>query len=148
MDIVFYTNESAENVVDKNLTEVNTYSGYLRSQCSILNPIIMIEDSIIEGNYFYISEFDRYYYLTEVVSIRTGLWEVHGRVDVLQSFGDTIKQNDAVLEDTEMCGSDNYILNDVYVTKVKKKTDVMEFPNGLLNEGTFILIAAGGQGTL
>ena len=146
MDIIFYTNESPKNKIGKTLTLTYTYTGTLRAECSVTRPIFHLEADTISGNYFYVQDFGRYYYVKEVTAVRNGLWEVRGQVDVLESYAAAIKAQTVILEDTSRTGADPYINNDVYVTKVKKKTDIVNFPSGLLSDGEFILITAGGIG--
>lgn len=146
MDIVFYVNGSPKNKIEKTLTLAASYTGTLREECSITRPVFHIEASAISGNYFYVEAFGRYYFIKELTAVRNGLWEVRGQVDVLESYKTAIKAQTVILADTSAAGGDPYVNNDVYVTKVKKKTDIVTFPNGLLTDGEFILITAGGIG--
>ena len=146
MDIIFYTNESPKNKIGKTLTLTYTYTGTLRAECSVTRPVFHLVADAISGNYFYVQDFGRYYYVKEITAVRNGLWEVRGQVDVLESYAAEIKAQTVILADTSAAGGDPYVNNDVYVTKVKKKTDIVNFPSGLLSDGEFILITAGGIG--
>lgn len=146
MDIVFYINKSPKNKIGKTLTLATSYTGTLRAECSITRPVFHLEADAVSGNYFYVEAFNRYYFVKELTAVRNGLWEVRGQVDVLESFENEIKAQNVILSDTSAAGGDPYVNNDVYVTKVKKKTDIVTFPNGLLTDGEFILITAGGVG--
>lgn len=146
MTITFYECGGPKNKIGKTLTLKDTYTGTLRNECTITQPVFNIEANAITGNYFTVDEFGRSYFVKEVKSIRNGMWEVRGYVDVLESFKNEIKAQNVILADTSAAGGDPYVNNDVYVTKVKKKTDIVTFPNGLLTDGEFILITAGGIG--
>lgn len=146
MTINFFESTDPKNKIGKTLASQGVYTGSLRNVCSILSPIVTIEAESISGNYMQIEEFGRYYFITDIKSIRTGMWEVSGRVDVLESFSAGIKALPVILADTQQTGMDSYINNDVYATKVKRKTDIVNFPSGLLSDGEFILITAGGVG--
>lgn len=146
MTITFYDSTSPKNKIGKAMTLTATYTGSLRAECSVTNPVFMIEADAILGNYFHVDAFGRYYFVKEVRAIRTGIWEVRGYVDVLESFKEAILAQTVILNDTSQGGADAYVNNDVYVTKVKKKTDIVAFPNGILDDGEFILITAGGIG--
>jgi len=143
--IVLQNNTSAKNVVDKTLAAVLSLSGELKEDCDLSNPKIVIQSQTVpDFNYFTIDAFKRCYYKTALVNIAADLWEISGRVDVLNSFKNYLGNQKAVLLDTRETGGNAYVLNDVYMTTVKTKTDIMAFPNGLLDNGEFILVTAGG----
>lgn len=143
--IVLQNNTSAKNVVDRTLAAVLSLSGELKEDCDVSNPKIVIQSSVIpDFNYFTIDVFKRSYYKTALVNIAADLWEISGHVDVLESFKNYLGNQKAILLDTQETGANAYILNDVYMTTVKTKTDIMTFPSGLLDNGEFILVTAGG----
>lgn len=93
-DVVLQTNTSEDTRLDKTLTEIATVSGTLKNECSILTPTIIIEgnpSTLAVCNYFTVSVFGRAYFVTDVRSIRTGIVELSGRVDVLTSFASQIR---------------------------------------------------------
>lgn len=95
-------------------------------------------------NYAYIPEFGRYYFISDMVHVSKGLWRISMQVDVLESFKNYILDLGVILSDTENTGAENYLSGDVWKTKVKEKTDIINFPSGLSETGHFILITAGG----
>lgn len=143
---LFKTN-SENNRVVKTLTDEKQLSGELRNQTSVLNPSIRIEsaDNISSYNYAYISEFGRYYYITDIVSVRTKCWVVSLRCDVLMSYKDEIQGLNVILDNTQETGLSNYLASPNWVNLVKTKTDIKVFPSGLSEQGEFILITAGGD---
>lgn len=143
---LFKTN-SENNRVVKTLTDEKQLSGELRNQTSVLNPSIRIEsaDNISTYNYAYISEFGRYYYITDIVSVRTNCWVVSLRCDVLMSYKDEIQGLNVILDNTQETGLSNYLASPNWVNLVKTKTDIRVFPSGLSEQGEFILITAGGD---
>lgn len=143
---LFKTN-SENNRVVKTLTDEKQLSGELRNQTSVLNPSIRIEsaDNISTYNYAYISEFGRYYYITDIVSVRTNCWVVSLRCDVLMSYKDEIQGLNVILDNTQETGLSNYLSSPNWVNLVKTKTDIKVFPSGLSEQGEFILITAGGD---
>lgn len=145
MDITLYVNHSEKNKLDKVLTDSHVFTGTLRSITSIINPVIDLEIENPTGfNYAYIPDFGRYYFISDVVSIRSGLWKISMRVDVLQSFKDRILQCPVIISDTESTGKELYLSGEVWKSKVKELTDIINFPSGLSDSGHFILITAGG----
>lgn len=144
MNVVLYTNVSDNNVITKNLTEYATYTGTLRNESSVITPTLFIEsETPIVANYARIPEFDRYYYITDVTSVRNNLWQVSFRVDVLMSFAQAIKQLPVIVSNAEN-DSERYLSGGQWVANVKSKTDIVQFSNGLNSNGEFILITAGG----
>ena len=145
--ISLFKTASENNRVVKVLTDEKQLSGELRNQTSVLNPIIRIEssDNISGYNYCYISEFGRYYYITDIVSVRTNCWVVSLRCDVLMSYKDEIQSMNVILNNTQETGLSNYMASPNWVNLVKTKTDIKVFPSGLSEQGEFILITAGGD---
>ena len=84
-NIRLMTNNSADNVADKNFTTIDTLTGTLKNETSITNPTIRIEyaGALQNVNYFYIPQFQRYYFISDIRSIRNDIWEITGHCDVL-----------------------------------------------------------------
>lgn len=98
--IKLYRNTAEANVVDKtNYLETVIYtSGTLRSPTNILAPIIeWFYDGIPDVNYAYIEKLDRYYYITNIVSVRNNLWALYLNVDVLMTYKTDILNCSAVV---------------------------------------------------
>lgn len=159
MKIRLYRNESEPNVIHKDLTEVIELDGTLREQVSIMTPRIVIQyvpddesetggfTNPTEFNYFYIPQFQRSYFVTDVVVINDKLLEIGGSVDVLESFWNDYKDADALIERSET--SWNTLLNDSMVEV--EQDDVAKIINKGLksfdyaNDGSYILLVAGSQ---
>lgn len=145
MDLFLYNNISEKNKIGKTLLNEQEFTGNLRDGTSIINPTIYINTPIIgTKNYCYIVDFSRFYFIKDIIAVRTGLWAVMLSVDVLESFKDDIKDLSVILADTETLGTNNYLQSDVFLNNCKSFTDILNFSNGLLDNGEFILITAGG----
>lgn len=145
MNITLYVNKSEKNKIGKSLTNDFPISGTFRDVTNIINPVILIElNDIGYYNYCYIDDFKRYYFITDIAVIRTGLFAISLMVDVLESFKSDIKNLSVILLNTQNVGSSNYLPSQVFRNNVKSKTDIINFPNGLNDSGEFILITAGG----
>ena len=148
MNLSLFVNNSEKNKLDKSLSSELKFNGKLREESSVVNPSIMIQATNPSGyNYAYIPEFNRYYFITDMVSIRTGIWEISMHVDVLMSFKDGIKNTSIILSDTETTGQTNYMSGEQWATEVKNTTNIKMFPHSLPTTGKYILITAGGQGS-
>lgn len=87
LQLNLYQMNQENNRVDKDLISVGALSGTLREETSIINPVILIEfNKAINFNYVYIPLFNRYYFINEIVSVRTNLWRLSLSCDVLMSY--------------------------------------------------------------
>lgn len=103
MTIIFYANNSERIRLTKNLTEIARMEGSLREPTSLVDPVITIQyNSVVGYNYCYIPEFERYYFISDIVSIRTGLVELHCHVDVLSTYKEAIRTLNAVVSRNEI----------------------------------------------
>ncbi len=146
MEITFYVNNEEPEKVNKNLGTGQTFEGTLKNEVIIERPSILIETDIDinDYNYFYIPEFSRYYFRTGIEVVRNNLFRISGRTDVLMSFKEQMKDFRVILDHSEVTGVTNYQSSTVWQSLVKTKTDIINFPYGLSENGEFILITAGG----
>lgn len=89
MIIDLYINRSDSRKVYKDITIIgNTKSIQLLEQCSIENPVIMVQmdDSLYSANYAYIAKFGRYYYITDKTIIEGNKCRLSLKSDVLKNF--------------------------------------------------------------
>lgn len=144
MNIILYINNSEKNKINKSLTVVDTLTGSLKESSSITNPVILIEYADPTAfNYVYIDAFNRYYFVNDVVVERNDLLRISLTVDVLESFSAAILSQNVIV-DKNTINFEKYLPDENLITLVKTKTDIVNFPNGLLESGEFILITAGG----
>lgn len=146
MDLRLYYTSDENNKINKALSNGTILTGTMRDSSSIISPVILVEGSSFnEYNYAYIPQFDRYYFIKEITNYRNNLWILTLEVDVLMSFKSSILNMHCIFIETETTGADRYLSDPrVWVNKVKDKTDILTFPNGLLETGEYILITAGG----
>lgn len=139
---------SAPEVMDKTTYDVASLSGTLKDPTSLVDPVILIETDhtkIMMTNYLYIQQFGRYYFVNNIKSIRTGLYELTCHVDVLMSWKSMIRRNKAIIHRSE----NNYELNlDDGSIKVNNNPIIStkSFPNGFTTSIEFVLAVAGGSG--
>lgn len=146
MDIVLMNNASPTNAVTKQLTTLATATGYLRDTSSIIEPIFMVEGDVATWsnlNYCYIASFGRYYFVNNIVSIRSGIFEVHCKVDVLMSFANQIKGHSALVRRQQQ--QYNLLINDGSIrTYANAHSLTYAFPNGFTGH-SLVLCVAGPQ---
>lgn len=134
--------------VDKTqyLTNRFTLEGTLRQNCSIINPVILVEKTNPSlYNYMYIAEFSRFYFINNIDSIRHNLWSISAHVDVLYTWRTDIKNSLALIDRTADATKYNNFLDDSnFVAEVRTWDTTKIFPTPLNQNGEYILIAAGG----
>lgn len=135
---------SPKNKVDKSLSTITTLTGTLKDGTSIIDPKILIEcdlSSIVNCNYMTISTFGRSYFVTDIKSIKNGIVEITGHVDVISTYASAIRSNSAILRRQE--NKWNLYLNDGSF-KVYQNASVLtkSFPNGFTTQ-EFVLAVAG-----
>lgn len=147
MNIILYRNNSDVNYITKNISKVYELTGFLIGECSVTDPVINIEfDGDIKSfNYFYIPEFaGRYYYLTNFVMIRTGLYQISGHVDVLMTYAPQIKLCTGLINRQENLYN-LYLDDDKFKVNANRRYGVKTFPGEPPASGAkMVLIAAGG----
>lgn len=134
MTIKIYKNLSDNNVLDKNITQLGSdLSGTLRETCSVIDPVIKIEDftgfDITKANYAYVAEFERYYYINNIVCITDKIFELHMHVDVLKTYASGIRSNKAVISRQEN-QYNLYLQDGVFKTYANPHYEIRKFPNG------------------
>lgn len=156
ISLILYQNNAESNVVNKTpyLTTIVSTIGTLREPTNILSPIVTIESATTPTvNYAYISALGRYYFITDMVSVRNGLWALYLNVDVLQTYSQDILTCSAVVSRNQFrCSplvSDSlrectleydidttYYSNDVFVNAAGKDTSY----------GSYVINTVGGKG--
>lgn len=143
--ISLFKTASENSRVVKDLTDEKQLSGELRNQTSVLNPKIRIEsaENIAGYNYCYIPEFGRYYYIVDITSVRTNIWEVSMRCDVLMSYSAQIKALRPIIEREEVGQSGGLVDNNLPIN-INKKVQKFYFPNGFTKDIQYVLTTSGG----
>lgn len=104
MNIILYKNTAEKVKLNKmdSLVEIYRMSGNLRNECSIVRPSIEVQlTELPDFNYVYIVEFNRYYFVRNITSVRYRLWSIDLIVDVLMSHKDDILKQTAYISRNE-----------------------------------------------
>lgn len=145
MTLEIYQNNSRDNQRTKNITLIASMSGTLRDGSSIIDPVIKIQGSLpYNANYFYIPEFHRYYFVTDCISIRNNIYELHGHCDVLSSAGGGLNSCRGIVRRQE--NNWNLYLDDG-VFKAYSNPDVVQkaFPSGFSTSNMCYVLAVAGS---
>ena len=106
MTIDLYNNNSEPEKINKSLSNKLTLTGVVRGEIDVENPIVEIDASnqqnaIISRNYCYITEFGRYYYITEKTFVTNELCVIKCKRDPLMSFANGILYTKMLFERSE-----------------------------------------------
>ena len=143
-NIQLLVNSSPKNQLDKSLSSVLTVDGTLKDDTSIIDPVIKIQcdlSSVKNCNYMYISEFGRYYFITDMRSISANVVEFSGHVDVLTTYRTQIRSNTGIIKRQE--NTWNLYLNDgTFAVYQNPMVLTKAFPSGFTTQ-EFVLAIAG-----
>ena len=92
MELKIYNNNSNNNVLNKNIALVDTLEFNLKIDNSILQPVLILKN-YSQGNYCYIKEFNRYYYITDIKLLPGRLYQLQLDIDVLMTYKSDIMTN-------------------------------------------------------
>lgn len=144
MNLTLYKNLSEKNKIGKVLHNNLSLNGNLREESSIINPTILVEHpNLADYNYAYIPEFKRYYFITEITSVRNNLWRISLKVDVLESFKNDILNLNCIVDKQQNQSYSNNIDDGSYINKADSFIEIANYQNGFNSSGEFILITAG-----
>ena len=138
-------NQEELNKISKSPATVMTLTGTLREETDIVDPQINVEYSgtLTNVNYMYISEFHRYYFITKIESIRTGLWRIYAHCDVLKTYSEAILGTPAVVARNE--NMYNIMLDDsMFKVQSNPRLQIANFPNKFTGE-SYVLVMKGCQ---
>ena len=140
-------NKSAPETLDKELVTIATLSGTLKEPTSFIDPVVIVEatqEQMKDCNYLRINQFGRYYFVNNIVVLRTGLYQIQAHVDVLYTYKTQIRKNYAIIHRSQ----NDYELNlDDGSIKVNNNPTIQtkSFTNGFTTSLEFLLAVAGGS---
>ena len=114
-NLKIFLNKSNQNIINKEIDLVSELNCSFKDDIDILNPVLLVK-KYTSGNYCYISDFERYYYIDDVGLLKGGIYQLHCSVDVLKSYADE-------LENAEYYSSDGVLHS------VDNESDFMEIYN-------------------
>lgn len=125
MIVKVYNNKSNKNIVNKKIEKVQEITFDFKDDSDITNPILILQ-SYKTGNYCYIPDLKRYYYIDRIEIMNGGYYKLYLEIDVLMSYKD------------EIINADWYSVNGVNVT-IPNEIDY----NSLIDYEQFLLIIGG-----
>ncbi len=142
-----YMNEPL-NKINKSYSVVDSLEGVLKSECSIVDPVVEIAyENPLTANYAYIPSFSRYYYITNITSVRNGLWRINMHCDVLKSFSQGILDSPCIVKKSSSL-FDMLMDDQDYKAYQKPHTITKAFPSGFnIAQASYILAMLGSKVT-
>lgn len=142
LTINLMNNSSDTNVVSKSTSTLSSVSGVLKESTSIINPTIKIEGVLpTTCNYFYIPDFGRYYYITDIVSISNDIFEISGHVDVLMTYAAQLRSCSGIVA-RQQNNYNLYLDDGSFKTYQNPRFKKINFPSGF-SDMEFVLAVAG-----
>ena len=132
--------------VDKKLSIGYGIEGTLRNETEVVHPVVLIEgEYLADYNYAHIEEFNRYYFIRDMKSVRNNIIQLSLEVDVLMSYSEQLRNNPAIIDKQQSLSNANMYIDDGdWIIQNNEAIQILDFEGGFNNEGEFILIAAGG----
>lgn len=146
--IQLYNNTSAKNRIGKDLTKIgDPIVGEFRNESSIINPDIIFKFDDVGDykhcNYMYIKEFDRYYFVNDIISLRNRIVEIKAHVDVLETYKDDIVKNSAIIARNEKAFN-MYIADSELATSQDSYVVSYDFPNSFKKGDEHLILCVAG----
>lgn len=146
MEVIFYTNHSTKDTLNKTLIERITLNATEKYIKNITSPtLILSNNDTLQNtvNYAYIPEYNRYYFIEGKNKDMGGTLEITLRVDVLMSFKNSIRQARGILDRSTVGGSPYLVDEEIKIlSKIDEKT--INFPNSFSQEINYVLTTFGG----
>ena len=145
ISVTLKVNSSPVEKIGKTLTAGTAFTCLLKDNTSILRPTIFVSSaSDLSGfNYMYIADFNRYYFIDDIVSVHNNQWEISGHVDVLETYKTAILNNQAVV--SRQANKYNLYLDDPdFHTYNYERLQTIKFPaNSFSKTLEYVLVVNG-----
>ena len=135
---LYHINSEPERI-GKSLSATQSFTGSLKDQTSIINPSILVKSAgVPQGNYARIDAFGRYYFITDIISVRNELWEIKMHVDVLQTYASQIRAGEEMVSRQEL-NYNNYIQDNQAPLSSDVKQNIHKFSKAF-DTGSYMLV--------
>ena len=145
LNVRFYKNNSPKNVLNKNITNNGVISNInIKDENNINNITLIINGNysiLAESNYIYVLLFDKYYFITDKKILRSAIYEIDCKIDLLMTYKDQIKACTGIVKRQQ--NEYNLDLNDGSL-KVYQNPHIITkpFPSGF-SGSSYVLAVAG-----
>ena len=106
----------------KTFTERKVYdNANLKENTSVFEPTFIIRTTILNFNYVFCDDWNKYYFVTNITKTMGGLIEISCREDVLATYSNELKKRSGYVVRQEFQNS-KYIIDNKKVTTTQRKT--------------------------
>lgn len=136
-----YISNSEKNKVDKNLTLLEEKVNCIyKDDTNVLHPTILLEfsEQTKNANYIYLSDKNRYYFITNKKMTNGGKIALELEVDVLTSFKTEIRNIEATVTRNEN-KKNGYLVDKDYEVFAYEQVVCKSFPHGLTNNSIILM---------
>lgn len=131
---VGYTTEDPRKL-DKRTNFINSsptpFTATLKENCSVMSPDFIVSTSLVNlarSNYVYCDDWDRYYFIDDLITMPGGRVAIRCREDVLTSHADQIRYLTGYLIRTADGGHANSLIRDNrYPAQANRQFQIYEF---------------------
>ena len=141
LEIHLYNYDGLPNVLNKTLNDPVKVRGVFHASANVLQPVVKLQGVTTPFNYVKIPSLNRWYFVDNKTVEDTNFTTVKLRVDVLQTYKDSILKAIAtsVRSDTP-----NYINNNAPVYDIRPNTTQLMFEDKLNHTGKIIMVTIKG----
>lgn len=143
--VTLCNNSSPVEKIGKTLSAGTDFTCALKDNTSILKPTLILrsDDASLAGfNYMKIPQFNRFYFIDDIVSLHNYQWEISGHVDVLETYKDQILGNSAVIK-RQQSKFNTYLNDPEWLTYAYEDVVAYKFTTPFNKALKFILAVAG-----
>ena len=143
MTIDFYNCIDANNKLVKTLDNQTklTVTGNVKGVVNLITPLITVTANILNKNYCYISEFNRYYFVDDIQITRTGLYEIRLKLDALMTYHSSISSCKII---SNQSNKSKYLSGYSQTVDSRYNYNYYDFDNNFNEDGSIILVAING----
>lgn len=144
--MILYRTADDKRKITKTLVEVKSVKNFkLKDNTSILNPVILLKNADLTTNYCFISKFNRYYFIDDIVTRSDGLTELRCSVDVLYTYNADILKINTFIERQETAFNP-YIVDNELITRCERALAIKSIGTIGTATGSYIaLTVTGGE---
>ena len=143
MEILFYNTASENSRIGKTLENEYSLTGNFKGEVNLQAPVFAVQADLLNYNYCYVPLLERYYFIEKIEIIRKGLFTVYLKIDVLETYKESIKKLKVVI--SRSSNSNPYYNGYINGVDVRTDYETKEFQNNFDETGQIVLVALYGE---
>lgn len=138
MQIKFYNTTSEINRIGKTLTNETVLTGTFKGEVDLRNPTLTVNTNLLNFNYCYIPDINRYYFIDKIEITRSNLYTISLHIDVLETYKTAIKKLNVIVSQSS---NNPYYNGYVKGVDVRTEYETKMFTNNFDEDGEIVLLA-------